>query len=70
MNDLGKLRHLIEHWSEHNEEHVKTYLEWAARAEELGSPDMAEVLRRIAAETEKLSELFKKGAQTLKNKDA
>jgi hypothetical protein len=28
MDDLQKLKHLIGHWKEHNDEHAQTYLEW------------------------------------------
>jgi rubrerythrin len=60
MKDLDKLAHLIEHWIEHNAEHEKTYLDWAARAEKAGKPALAETLRRIAAETRGMEELFRR----------
>lgn len=60
MNDLGKLRHLSEHWAEHNEDHAKTYRDWARRAEEMGKGELGRVLREIAEETERLTPLFRK----------
>lgn len=58
MEDMEKLKHLIEHWMEHNVEHEKTYLDWAGRAEEAGKPVLAETLRQIADETRRMEKLF------------
>lgn len=58
MDDLKKLRHLIEHWVEHNEEHSQAYLEWAGRADDMGKKELSDVLRQIAFETRKMRELF------------
>ena len=60
MTELEKLKHLLEHWIEHNEAHVKTYSEWAAKAESLGEKRISEMLKQIAVESKKLEELFKK----------
>jgi rubrerythrin len=60
MNDLEKLKHLLEHWIDHNDAHVKTYSEWAAKAESLGEKELAGILVRIAEESKKLEELFNK----------
>ncbi len=67
MEELDKLRHLLEHWIEHNEEHVKTYLQWAERADAHKQEELAEVLRQIASETKKLEELFKKAKGVMVN---
>ncbi len=64
MHELEKLKHLLEHWIEHNDAHVKTYLEWASKAELSGRKDLAEILRQIAAEAKKQDELFKKALKT------
>jgi rubrerythrin len=64
MDDVSKLKHLLEHWAEHNTEHARTYLDWAKKAEGLGKGELADVLRGIARETEKLDKMFKK-AETL-----
>ena len=60
MDDMEKLRHQLDHWVEHNEGHVKSYAEWAARAEALGRPDLASALRDVAAESARLDALFKR----------
>lgn len=58
MDDLGKLRHHIEHWLEHNEGHKGTYLEWAAKADSLGKPALAATLREVASQTDSLGKLL------------
>jgi hypothetical protein len=58
MDDLKKLKHLIEHWVEHNDEHSQAYLEWAGRADDMGKTELSDVLRQIAFETRKMRELF------------
>jgi len=66
MTDLEKLKHLIEHWIEHNESHVKTYSEWALKAESLGEAELSEVMKQIAEESRKLNSLFSKALKIIK----
>jgi hypothetical protein len=40
MNDVEKLRVLIPHWIEHNEEHADEFRRWAERVED-ASADIA-----------------------------
>ena len=65
MDELEKLKHLIEHWIEHNEAHVNTYREWASKAEALGKKELSEILKQIAEENKKLEGLFKKALKTI-----
>ncbi len=60
MNDIEKLKHLLDHWMEHNKEHAKTYFEWAKRAETFGNQELVQTLNKIAEETKKTEVLFKK----------
>jgi len=60
MDDISKLRHLLEHWSEHNEEHAKTYLEWAEKAAASGDNTLSSILKEIAENTKKMDGLFEK----------
>ena len=52
-NDLAKLRILLPHWIEHNEEHVASFERWVVRARELGQEKTAqrieEAVERMAA---------------------
>jgi hypothetical protein len=63
MTELEKLKHLLEHWVEHNNAHVKTYSEWASKTELLGEKELSNVLKQIAEESKKLERLFKKAIE-------
>ena len=47
MTELDKLKKLLEHWAEHNEEHAKTYLEWAEKAAASGDNNYPLYLKRL-----------------------
>jgi len=52
-DDLTKLRVLLPHWIEHNEEHAASFQRWVAGARELGREETArrieEAVQRMAA---------------------
>jgi len=68
MTELDKLKKLLEHWAEHNEEHAKTYLEWAEKAAASGDKELSAVLKEIAEDTKKMDGLFEK-AKRIAGKD-
>jgi hypothetical protein len=39
MDDLEKLKKLLPHWTEHNDEHAKTYKDWAERMSSSGKEE-------------------------------
>ncbi len=65
MTEREKLKHLLEHWMEHNEDHVKTYSEWARKAESFGNKELSGILDQIAGESRKLDELFKRALRKI-----
>lgn len=65
MTELEKLRHLLEHWIEHNDAHVRTYSEWGRKAEGLGEKELSSLLKQIAEETKRLERLFRKALEQL-----
>lgn len=58
MTELEKLKHLLKHWIEHNDAHIKTYGEWASKTDSLGEKELSEILGQIAEESKKLNDLF------------
>ena len=50
MNDIEKLRALLPHWIEHNQEHAAEFENWAAKASGTGQNKAAEIIRRAAQE--------------------
>jgi hypothetical protein len=63
LNDLAKLRILLPHWIEHNDEHAESFQEWAERARKLGQEETArwikEAVERMAVCNEALAEAMK-----------
>ncbi len=58
MDDLEKLKKLLPHWMEHNDEHAKTYRDWSERMSSLGKRELSEALMAIHQESQKLRTLF------------
>lgn len=48
MDDMEKLRVLLPHWMEHNEEHAADFLGWADKASLAGHEDAAQMIVRAA----------------------
>lgn len=51
--NLDKLRVLLPHWIEHNQEHAASFQKWSTKAQELGQQETAqhieEAVERMAA---------------------
>ena len=56
MNDMQKLKVLLAHWMDHNREHAEAFHQWAQRAEECGSGEVASRLQTAAQEMKSLNE--------------
>lgn len=65
MTELDKLKKLLEHWAEHNEEHAKTYLEWAEKAAASGDKALSSILKEIAENTKRMDGLFEKAKKAV-----
>lgn len=65
MTEMEKLKHLLKHWIEHNDAHVKTYGEWASKAGTLGEKELSEILSQIVEDSKKLDTLFKKAMEMI-----
>ena len=58
MNEHEKLKHLLHHWMEHNQEHAEVYREWAEKLSSSGNMELSKILSKLHQETQKLNELF------------
>lgn len=58
MNELEKLKKLLLHWQEHNNEHAEVYREWSEKLLLLNREELSRDLVRLYDETKKLSGLF------------
>ncbi len=65
MDDLEKLKRLLPHWMKHNDEHAKTYKDWAEKMTSLGKEELAEVLEVIHQESQKLRGLFEEALRVV-----
>ena len=65
MDDLEKLKKLLPHWMEHNDEHAKTYKDWAEKMSSLGKKELSEALRVIHQESQKLGKLFEEALRVV-----
>jgi hypothetical protein len=48
MDDLTKIRALLPHWIEHNEEHAAEFDQWAGNVRAAGQEDVAEEIALAA----------------------
>lgn len=67
-SDMEKLKLLVEHWMEHNHEHADTYNQWAEKAGHTGNIRLADALKKIADETEKMNGLFETAKKAINEK--
>jgi len=56
MTDIEKLRALLPHWIEHNQEHAAEFGRWADKANAAGHPEAADAIRRAAQEMSQSNE--------------
>jgi rubrerythrin len=68
MEELDKLKKLLHHWAEHNEEHAAIYKDWADKAIELNQKEASKILDLIHSETNKMTDLFNKALKSISGK--
>lgn len=65
MNEIDKLRALLPHWLEHNEEHAADFARWAATVEEAGHGKAATQIRDAIERMEQVNEALRAALETL-----
>ncbi|GER92458.1 hypothetical protein A45J_0174 [hot springs metagenome] len=65
MDDLQKLKHLLRHWMEHNDEHAETYRNWVEKVSSLGNKELSEILGQLYHQTKKMNELFEEAIKKI-----
>ncbi len=63
MSISEKLRKLLDHWIQHNDDHAANYRDWAARARAEGLDETAALLEQAAELTQATSEKFAAAAR-------
>ena len=65
MSERIRLKGLVEHWAEHNEEHRKRFEESADDADRMGLEDVADSLRSAALKASEVTEQLRKALKAL-----
>ncbi|MFO8102417.1 MAG: hypothetical protein R6U37_09695 [Dehalococcoidia bacterium] len=67
MDEREKLKQLLEHWIEHNEEHAAEFREWAVKAKDLGEADISDQLLEAANQIERSNEILGQASAKMKS---
>ena len=65
MTDIEKLRALLPHWIEHNEEHAAEFERWAEMAASAAHEKAAELIRSAARQMEQASATLQRALDEL-----
>ena len=68
--DIKKLRFLLEHWVEHNEDHKKNFVKWVKIAKESGVDRAAESLAKAVDAIDESSKYLQEALKDLENDSA
>jgi rubrerythrin len=66
-SESDKLIKMVEHWVHHNEDHSRSYRDWADRARALGHTEVGTMLDEVAETTRLQNEHFRKALDLLKS---
>jgi len=61
-----KLIKLLDHWLKHNDDHAKTYMDWAQRARQNNLEGVGQLLEAVGDLTAEISGKFKDAAALMK----
>ncbi len=67
MDDKARLVKMIEHWIHHNEDHARSFADWAQRAERLEARQACDCLQEAVAMMERLNQRFREALQSLQD---
>lgn len=65
QTERDKLKILLAHWVEHNNEHRDEFREWADKAKKLGEKEVDSLMLRAAQEMERSSDYLSQALQKL-----
>ena len=64
--DKRRLRHLLEHWVEHNKAHGESFREWAEKAEEMGLSSVSAQLSEAVKGMEEVVKSLQRALEEIK----
>jgi hypothetical protein len=65
VDQLGKLKRMLNYWEEHNNKHVKIYKEWPAKISSLGNAELSRTLVRLYKEQKRLNKRLEEAKVSL-----
>jgi hypothetical protein len=65
--DMAKLKHLVQHWVEHNRSHEASYTEWAERARQFGENTAAEFIEMAVEQMKEADGMLEEALASLKS---
>ncbi|APH38267.1 MULTISPECIES: hypothetical protein [Methanohalophilus] len=60
-----KLKHLLGHWIEHNENHCDSFEKWIPQLEDAGFQQAAEYVSAASSEMEQSTDMLRKALESL-----
>jgi len=65
MDEKGKLKVVLEHWIEHNQEHSEEFRQWAGKANALGEKVVGDNILGAVKHLEEANDFLNKALQKL-----
>lgn len=65
MDELEKLKMLLNYWMKHNNEHAEAYRDWAKKASSLGNEELSRILVRLYMEQKRLNRRFEEAKRMI-----
>ncbi len=65
MEQLKKLKRLLNYWTEHNNEHTQIYMDWAEKVSSTGNEELSRTLVRLYMEQKRLDRRFEEAKRMI-----
>ena len=56
--EKSRLKIILAHWVEHNEDHSREFKEWAEKARQMGESEVADEILQAVGSMDKVTEIF------------
>ena len=63
--EKSRLKIILAHWVEHNEDHSREFREWAEKARQMGEEEVADEILQAVGNMDKVTEIFNKTLKRL-----
>lgn len=64
MEEIQKIRKLIEYCMKHNEDYAESYMDWASKAANAGNENLSRILIKLSLESRRINRLFEQAQKT------